>query len=310
MKTDDLFNSWMLRLLINLLKDRQTLASQAEFFNTSVSGISRALEKLRNHFGDPLFIVVKGRLQPTQFMIELQPKIEAMLQGFETLADPSEFNPKTLARSFRLSGHSFACSSLASYLTRTFIERAPQCSLALKSHSRRYFDQLQNNELDFALVPNVRTAGALHAMDLFRLRRCILAKSDHPLVNSTFESQTELDEAVHRFDRIEITRYGERLFPSLDAGITGSGRGKVVFRTFSVGLAVETLIDNDLFIICGIQAARSCVKLSPQLRCVELPENPDDPAMSLVWSDAQHRDPASQWFRSLVREWVSIRNQA
>lgn len=310
MKPDDLFNIWMLRLLLNLMMERQTLASQAEYFGTSVSGISRALEKLRSHFGDPLFVVVKGRLQPTQFMIELRPKIEAMLGSLEALAEPSEFDPRTLSRSFRLSGHSFACSSLASHLTRIFAEHAPGCSLALKSHSRRYFDQLQNNELDFAVVPNVSTAGALHAMDLFRLRRCLLAKVDHPLVSRTFESQADLNEAVHSFDRIEITRYGERLFPTLDAGIAGSGRGKVVFRTFNVGLAIETLIDNNLFVICGVQAARTCVRLSPLLRYVELPENPDDPAMSLVWSDAQHRDPASQWFRSLVREWAAMRSSA
>ena len=76
LQTNDPFKFWALEFL---LEKGESLSAAAERFDLSVSGASRMLDKLRVHFNDPLFVVVSGRLQPTDFAINLGDRLRPIV---------------------------------------------------------------------------------------------------------------------------------------------------------------------------------------------------------------------------------------
>lgn len=85
MQTNDPFKFWALEFLLDLLEKGESLSAAAERFDLSVSGASRMLDKLRVHFNDPLFVVVSGRLQPTDFAINLGDRLRPIVAEIKSL---------------------------------------------------------------------------------------------------------------------------------------------------------------------------------------------------------------------------------
>src|SRR5690348_16420879 len=85
-----------LLLIFRELLLRRRASSVAGQLGLSPSAISHALTRLRDVFGDPLFIRRSHGLEPTQRAIELGPKVEQLIQligttvGGDAGFDPAE----------------------------------------------------------------------------------------------------------------------------------------------------------------------------------------------------------------------------
>src|SRR5689334_5932332 len=83
----------LLLVFHELLREKRA-TTVAERLGLSQSAISHALARLREIFGDPLFVRKPHGLAPTRRALELGPQVEALLQLADTtLARERKFEP-------------------------------------------------------------------------------------------------------------------------------------------------------------------------------------------------------------------------
>ena len=91
-----------LRILDSLLREG-SLTRTAELLGMTQPTVSRALARLRRHFGDPLFVRSGQRMQATARALELAGPIAAVLDAARQLdGGPALFDPLAATRSFGL----------------------------------------------------------------------------------------------------------------------------------------------------------------------------------------------------------------
>src|ERR1700744_6714936 len=83
-----------LLLIFRELMARRRASDVAQHLGLSPSAISHALGRLRDLFGEPLFIRRSHGLEPTQRALELAPRIDALLDLMgETVSAERGFDP-------------------------------------------------------------------------------------------------------------------------------------------------------------------------------------------------------------------------
>jgi DNA-binding transcriptional LysR family regulator len=93
---------------LNLLVVFAALASEknvsraANKLHLTQSAVSHALTRLRDTFGDPLFVRNTRGITPTPRALELQIPIEEVLEKAEGLLNPAKFDPKTIQATYQL----------------------------------------------------------------------------------------------------------------------------------------------------------------------------------------------------------------
>ena len=83
-----------LLLIFRELLARRRASAVANQLGLSPSAVSHALARLRDVFGDPLFIRRSHGLEPTQRAIELGPRIEGLIEAIgQTVGGERAFDP-------------------------------------------------------------------------------------------------------------------------------------------------------------------------------------------------------------------------
>ena len=101
----------LLRVLQALYEERSALRA-GERLGVTASAVSHALGRLREHFGDRLFVRGAGGLQPTARATEIAPVIAASLARMEEALAPSRFDPGTTSRIFTIAAPLYLCELL------------------------------------------------------------------------------------------------------------------------------------------------------------------------------------------------------
>ncbi len=171
----------LLLVFRELLHERRATAAAVNLGLTQ-SGVSHALNRLRELFGDTLFLRRPHGLEPTQRAIELAPHIEKLLGATrEILAGRSKFAPGGSQRQFRIGAPDFMTVLLASTLVRRVKHEAPAASvsftLALGSAA---LDAVRRGEIDLALGRLRKPGATLHHSRLFRDSYAVVGRARHP----------------------------------------------------------------------------------------------------------------------------------
>ena len=78
-----------------------SLTRAARLLNVTQPALSKTLARLRRYFGDPLFVRVSLRMEPTPKALALAPSISAIIEQMRTLrSEHTPVDPKTTSRTF------------------------------------------------------------------------------------------------------------------------------------------------------------------------------------------------------------------
>ncbi len=114
-----------LRALLALAADG-TVSQAARRLGMTQSGLSYALERMRERFGDPLFVRVGNRMAPTPLAIELQEPAARVLRILQTeIAEVRRFEPLTTQREFRVAVNEIGAMTLVPRLVKRLHATAP-----------------------------------------------------------------------------------------------------------------------------------------------------------------------------------------
>lgn len=306
MQTNDPFKFWALEFLLDLLEKGESLSAAAERFDLSVSGASRMLDKLRVHFNDPLFVVVSGRLQPTDFAINLGDRLRPIVAEIKSLRAGIPFDPAESTRTFRISSFSIATESPSRRTCKASRNRSSARQTGVPGRVSETRTGAFESGPRFRLYPSGTILMGSTPFLLFELKRVILCRADHPSLSELRETPEHWPQILKKHPTVSVSRFEERDFPSMDSGLLAESiQDSAMLRVYSIATALGVLKETDALAICGFTGAQYLIKLVPWLSCVQIPPSEtDNPWLSLVWSQAIHDDPSAVWFRGLIKDWA------
>ena len=146
----DLFSSLDLNLLRTFLivyQEKNTRKAAERLF-VSQPAVSQALQKLRHHFSDDLFVKVHGGLQATAFSEQLANEITPHLDGLMTAVNSSSaFDPTEIDYPIKIALSPVVLACLSGFLYKSIKQQAPNCELELTSWTSSSAKDIQKGEV-------------------------------------------------------------------------------------------------------------------------------------------------------------------
>ncbi len=166
----------------------------AERLGLSPSAISHALGRLRDIFGDQLFVRRPHGFEPTMRALELGPRIEALIElTAQAISPDGGFDPMRSERRFNLGAPEFVTALIGADLINRLQRLAPKLTFTIAHVAEEdAFKALRLGQIDLALGRfGAQRPGYLTAL-LFSDVYCVAARQGHPRVRGA------IDEAAWR----------------------------------------------------------------------------------------------------------------
>ena len=181
-----------LLLVFRELMVRRRASDVAEHLGLSASAISHALGRLRDLFGEPLFIRRSHGLEPTQKALELAPQVERLLELIDDVVSPERgFDPARSRRRFRVACPDWIGTLIAPGLVESFHREAPTANFATRyAILDRALRAVRRGEADVALGAFGAVPAGLAAELLFEDHYCVVARRGHPMIDGALDRRT------------------------------------------------------------------------------------------------------------------------
>jgi DNA-binding transcriptional LysR family regulator len=183
-----------LLLIFRELLLRRRASAVASQLGLSPSAISHALTRLRDAFGDPLFIRRSHGLEPTQRALELGPRIETLLAMLgAAVGGDAGFDPAQSHRRFRIVCPEHIASMLGGPLVDVFRREAPSATFSVRpAYLEGALRAVRRDEADVALGIFEQIPRGLTARPLYEDEYCVIARVGHPTVQGAVDARTYL----------------------------------------------------------------------------------------------------------------------
>lgn len=285
----------LLVILAALLEQRHVTRA-AESLHMSQPAVSRALQRLRTTFSDPLLVKSVHGYDLTQRAEEIAPQLKALLTDLSTLINPTHFDPVSSNALIR-----FACLDLEGalflpqILQRMRIQ-APLMRLQVESQPGNHFRLLQQGDVDFVISGLAPDKGhsEIRRIHLARTRIVCLMDQHNPLAQQplTLDAYVAASHGV-----VAMTGIGGAV---MDKRLDRLGlKRRVIVHANSFLTIPEYLVGTDLIYALPELLARRLVSNQPLL-IRELPTelSGDQINFYLYWHQRYHSDPKHQWIRA------------
>ncbi|HTX51567.1 MAG TPA: LysR family transcriptional regulator [Caulobacteraceae bacterium] len=180
----------LLLVFRELIRRGRTTAAAAHL-GLSQSAISHALSRLRDIFGDPLFLRRPHGLEPTARAQELAPRIEALIEQMGAALRPQpRYDPARSSRWFGVSGTEFVHGVVGPALVRRMREATRVGGFTFQFlRGYRALDALRRGQIDLALGRFEGLPFGFAAEDLYEDRYCVVARKGHPDIQGRVETE-------------------------------------------------------------------------------------------------------------------------
>ncbi len=286
---------------LNLLKaldallDECNVTRAASRLGVTQPAMSGMLTRLRENFGDPLFVRAKHGIVPTQRALELSAPLKQVISQIGALLQPPSFDPLTANITFTIAATDYALRAVALPFLSALKQQAPHIRIALVPVDDKQVQlQLERGDIDLALLTPESTPPDLHAKNLFDEHYVCVLRQGHPAMQGrkqlTVSQLCELDHAL-----VSYTGGGFR-------GVTDEALEKLGQQR-QVSLSVKSFI-----ILPEILRASDMVAILPSRLVAGMDDlMVFDPPIEVpgftkvaAWHERTHRDVAHRWLRELL----------
>ncbi|KYF51669.1 hypothetical protein BE08_30860 [Sorangium cellulosum] len=286
----------LLVVLDELLRSQSTVVA-AKRLGRAQSSVSHALGRLREVFGDPLFVRTGAALRPTSFAEELAAPLRTQLDSLEQLLDQAAgVEPSRLERTFTISAPDWAVIMVVPPLVARLRREAPGVDVVLRSFRMDVDRAVQSGEIDVALAVRFQPLAGLVAQRLMEQPFVCVARRDHPRVGE----RITLD-AYAAAGHVLVTPYELPGSPLDDELARRGHRRRVVLRMPHFTAALFVVAQTDLIATLPSSFVHATAPLL-DLRVIEPPLAIPPFPFSCLFSATRQKDPAHAWLRRCISE--------
>lgn len=291
-----------LLLVLDALQRTHSVTLAGEQLCTSQSGVSNALRRLRDAFGDELFVRTESGMMPTPLAESMAGPIQAALQQLrQTIENRGCFDAANSTRHFRLALSDVGQMSLLPQLLSYCDKYAPNISLETVPLSRhRVAEQMNSGEIDLA-IGVARPLGAGFFRRRFRsLHFVCVVSTNHPSIQGSISLEQFLRASFVDYEPTGgsyklFRKHADRLF-----------KEKNIQRKVAVKLAylsgIESIIANSDHITVVTEAVVTSMDLENTVQVLDLPFDIPALGVTLQWHERINKDPAQAWLHKAVIE--------
>lgn len=293
----------LFELLVELLNE-PVMTRAAASIGISASGASRLLSRARLWFDDELFVRSAGRMSPTKRMLELEPRLRALLASVERVFESQAvFRPSEVQASVRIAANDNAFFTVIAPVIPILRREAPGLRIHVFDRSPDILAKMRDGELDLAVYSPEKTGSPKDFIErpLFHSDHVTVVRREHPLVSRFKEKGFLLPEetAPYQHATAQVTMangFGPvSVAPNYDESVDD-----VVCSAPHFLSMVSVVLTTDLLLRLPRETAvklRETVPLAvlPLERGVSMPWKP-----SLYWHRSTADSPLLTWLRAHI----------
>lgn len=287
-----------LLVVLSALLEHRHVSRAARVLNMSQPAVSRALQRLRDTFADPLLVRTAQGYDLSARALLLQPQLSLLLGGLEQLIQTPQFAPEQADTLIKLTGLDLDVALYVPQLVKHARQQAPGMRFEVMAQQVEHFASLDNGEVHFCLTAMEPVAGAdqLHRMELDRMDVVCLMDAKNPLADQPLELDSY---ATANHGLVSITGLGPGV---MDAQLARFGLSRTVQVRLASFMSVADFCEGtDLLFSLPERLAHYIA------RHRDLVIRPLPPGMVqrqvvfyLYWHQRHHQDPACIWLREQV----------
>jgi DNA-binding transcriptional LysR family regulator len=283
----------LLRLLVALHETR-SVTRAGQRLALSQPAASNALARLREQFGDPLYIRSPSGLQPTALAARLAPALADHLHQLQQLMkQPASFEPGSAQFSIRMSLSDLGEITFFPKLIGHLRQNAPGVRVVNKAvASDQTRAALQNQDIDLAL--------GILPINLKGLRSKVLFTEPYVALSGPFFPYDHLSLAVLQRCQLVIATPSATQHHHVQEILKNHKlTDQVALHAKHYGALADIVFSTDYLAIVPSNYARTATARMPLTRWV-LPIDSPTYDVRMVWDQSSDRDPAHQWLREIV----------
>jgi DNA-binding transcriptional LysR family regulator len=291
-----------LLVVFDTLMAERNVTRAAERNGLSQPAVSKALNRLRYLFDDPLFVRRDRSMEPTARARELAGPIHGALADISrTLTLPAAFEPAIAKATIKIATIDLYHTKLLPSLVQYLRQQAPGVDLQVRANDCSHLhEQLAAGEIDIAFAPLGNKTSELCAEPLWNDRLVTLVGSNNPLREPmSIESYAA---AAHLVDAGHVQVSPDGVGTSIvDAILTARGlrRRIVLVLPNSAGIpfvvaATDLIATLPSRIVKGLLPMSNVRILTPPLPDVEVSPH-------MFWHRRTDADPLQVWLRAAIR---------
>lgn len=280
----------------------RSVSRAADALGLGQPAVSIALAKLRQHFGDPLFVRTSNGMDPTPLGEELVQPIRVALDALEeALGHRSAFASSSSERCFRICMADISQLVLLPKLWSRLRATAPGVRIEvvpLKDASTTA-QLLETGAADLAIGFMPHLEAGFYQQTLFRQHYVVLASADHPRVHKGLDRKRFESE-----DHVVFTTAGTG-HQMIDQELARQGIQRRIALTIPNFVGAAFVIEHtDLLMIIPRRLAE-LLRGRGEFSIFPLPFQMPDYAVKQHWHERYHHDPGNRWLRGMISELVS-----
>ena len=288
-----------LLVVFHVMSETLHVTRAADRLGLSQPALSHSLKKLRDTWGDPLFVKTPKGMIPTERAQALAPAVEDLLTRIDrTILLGRAWDLTSAERTFRIQSTDFLERMLLPQLIPSMEREAPATSISFTT--ARFSlpkEELESGRTDLAVAGFFgELPPGFYRQKVFQDEFCGAVRAKHPRLGK--KTKVSLEEFCR--ERHMIIAPGGELSGQIDRELTKaklSRRVAVGLSSFmsSGGILAET--DN---ILVGPSKLFQCSGSPLRTFALPIPLRPIQ--FVQVWHERNHQDPHHQWLRGRVRD--------
>lgn len=290
----------LLRVLVAIHRTRSVTAA-GKALALSQPATSNALARLREFFGDELFVRSPAGLQPTRLCEQLAPAMQSQLLAMESLVlNHQPFNAQSSHRHWRLSLSDLGEILFMPRLASALRSESPQASLSNVSvDASQVAAALESRDIDMAIGILKPQHRGIRSQLLFKERYMAISSKDwspSPRGRGRGRTLSLAQLAQARFVVVSPTATFHGSVEKMLAGMKLQDR--ILVRPRHFGAIAELAQNTDLLCIVPEMYARELSqRVQLQMWTIE-----DAPVyeVNLVWHSSTEQDSDQQWMRGVI----------
>lgn len=289
----------LLSVFDEIYKTRSVTAA-AHALDMGQPAVSVALSKLRQQFGDTLFVRTSGGMEPTPFAEGLVRPVRTALDSLDqVMGHRTEFNPALSERTFRVCMTDISQLVLLPRLWETLRLRAPHIRIEILPLTSDIARMLESGEADIALGFMPQLEAGFHQNVLFEQSFVCMVSAHHPRIQHELTLQHFASE-----DHAVISSSGSAPL-LIDQEVARLGLKPRITLKIPNFIGAALVVEHTDLIITIPERLGEVLQGRGALRTFPVPFQLPRYVVKQHWHERYHNDPGTRWLRRLIAELLS-----
>jgi len=279
---------------LDALLDERSVTRAAERLALTQPAVSGMLTRLRESFGDPLFVRAQRGIVPTLRAQQLASPVKQLLSDIEAILQPQAFEPASASMTVTIASTDYALRAVVVPFLSALRQQAPNIRVAVQPvDNQALAGQMDRGDVDLALVTPASTPPGLHAAPLFDESYVCLMRAEHAAAR---KKTLSLDHFC-ALDHVLVSSSGGAFQGVTDDALAALGRSRrVTISVTSFLVLPEILRVSDSIAVVPRRLALHGEGLAMR----EPPLAIQGFSKTVAWHERTHHDPGQRWVRSLL----------